>query len=231
MAVTTDSTDQPSSSQSSEDFLKEQSAKFRKDAAKSACYIYQDLTYFDLTHMVSKDATTGAPVDKVINLLSVNDITRYGANAKLHYNLCAYTTEQCNDQNVFAYITSDTLKSPVCLTDDDLYTHATILYNDDGKKIIEYTQDSAVECSSGKNYQFTVQVQCDIGGDKNAAPQFVSYSTSNKCNPEVILKHRSGCPVFSATSFAVFLNNNPWVIAVLMIVFGAVVTFFGRKFF
>jgi hypothetical protein len=74
-------------------------------------------------------------------------------------------------------------------------------------------------------------MQCDINGNKTNAPKFISINTDNTCNPLLVLSHVSGCPVFSATSWAVFLNNNPWVIAILMIVFGAIVTFFGRKFF
>lgn len=41
----------------------------------------------------------------------------------------------------------------------------------------------------------------------------------------------SGCPIFEATAFVKLLSNHPWVLGLLLIVFGAVTTFLGRKFF
>lgn len=43
--------------------------------------------------------------------------------------------------------------------------------------------------------------------------------------------HKTGCPAFSLTSFVSFLQSHPWIIAVVLIVFGLVVTFAGALFF
>lgn len=88
-----------------DNFLDTEKDRFKKDAAKAACYIYKDLTYWDITSTVSKNST-GYPVDNVVELTKPSAISKYGGNAELHYNLCAYTQEQCNGENVFAYITS-----------------------------------------------------------------------------------------------------------------------------
>jgi len=53
----------------------------------------------------------------------------------------------------------------------------------------------------------------------------------NTCVTTLKLKSSAGCPKYSATAWVEFLNENPWVIAVLMIIFGLITTFFGKKFF
>jgi hypothetical protein len=40
-----------------------------------------------------------------------------------------------------------------------------------------------------------------------------------------------GCPAFSTTAWITFLSDRPFILGSILIVFGAVVTFFGRKFF
>lgn len=102
---------------------------------------------------------------------------KYGALSQLHYNLCAYTEEKCDGKDVFAYITSKTLKADnkkICLTDEDLIADATIMYNDEGKKYIEFTQTSEIECENDddQKYRFTVDVQCDIKNNRTNPPVF-----------------------------------------------------------
>jgi hypothetical protein len=41
--------------------------------------------------------------------------------------------------------------------------------------------------------------------------------------------HKAGCPVANLNGFAAWLTENPWVIAIFLIVGGFIVTFFGRK--
>jgi hypothetical protein len=54
---------------------------------------------------------------------------------------------------------------------------------------------------------------------------------TDKCNPTIKFTHKTGCPAFSLNSFVVFLQAHPWIIAVILIVFGLIVTFVGAKFF
>jgi len=53
---------------------------------------------------------------------------------------------------------------------------------------------------------------------------------SDHCNPKVSFAHATGCPVAGFTSIINFVSENPWVIAVVLLVFGPVLAFFGRKF-
>lgn len=55
--------------------------------------------------------------------------------------------------------------------------------------------------------------------------------TNNVCKKLLVIKSKTGCPVVEATAFVKFLANHPWILGILMIVFGAVTTFYGRRFF
>ena len=123
-------------------FLNDKEAQFLRDSAKAACYIYKDLTYFDLTPLQNRN-DSGYPVDNVTSLNVVS--SNYGVAPQLHFNLCAYTQDKCRGNNTFAYITSTTLNEPLCLTDNDIFdTNPEILLTDQGKKYIQFTQDGGV---------------------------------------------------------------------------------------
>lgn len=76
----------------------------------------------------------------------------------------------------------------------------------------------------------TTKIVCNPEGKLEDKPTGIK-ATVDSCNAKINLTHKSGCPIFSVNSWIAFLMKYPWVIAVLMIVFGAVVTFFGMKFF
>lgn len=56
-------------------------------------------------------------------------------------------------------------------------------------------------------------------------------STADPCNTVVQVSSSNGCPVFSATTWTRFLLERPFILAPILIVFGAIVTLVGRKFF
>ncbi len=55
--------------------------------------------------------------------------------------------------------------------------------------------------------------------------------TTDKCNPFVTIKSNFGCPTLSINSWLRFLTTNYWLIGSVLLIFGAFLTFFGRKFF
>jgi hypothetical protein len=139
-----DATTTTTTPSSTEKFLEDEKREVILKSAKAACKVYSDLTYWDLSTMTNKDEN-GNITDYTISLLPT---AGYGADAVLHYNLCAYTKAQCNNENVFAYI-SRTGQPDICLTDDDLFvTKATTMFNDNGKKYLQFTQTGDQECAS-----------------------------------------------------------------------------------
>lgn len=45
------------------------------------------------------------------------------------------------------------------------------------------------------------------------------------------MEHASGCPTYSFLGWAKFLDKNPWLSGTILVLVGAIMTLFGRKFF
>lgn len=59
----------------------------------------------------------------------------------------------------------------------------------------------------------------------------VSQDSNNKCNFIVEATHPVGCPTFEVQGFVQYLNNHPYLIALILLAFGVASTFFGGKLF
>lgn len=101
-----------------------------------------------------------------------------------------------------------------------------------------YTQAGGEYCDTTdpknkKNYTFSVEVFCNADGGKDdiVNQQDITINATDKCNPSVSFKHKNGCPVFSATSWVRFLVKNPYILGTIAIIVGAIITYYGRKFF
>lgn len=51
-----------------------------------------------------------------------------------------------------------------------------------------------------------------------------------ECNPKFTLTHKSGCPLFQATAITQWLSTHGWVLAIILIAFGGLTTFFGGAY-
>ena len=94
---------------------------------------------------------------------------------------------------------------------------------------ILFRHSEGEKCSGGEgNYVVTTEVLCDetITGDAT-----LTVDDTDLCHPRVTLAHKAGCPVFQATSIVRFFANHPYIMGVLLLLFGGAVTFFGGKFF
>lgn len=64
---------------SSQSFLDYDRMEFDQDSAKAACYIFKDLTFWDITKTMNE--VDGVPTDSVIALDSFGDNGHYGPDA------------------------------------------------------------------------------------------------------------------------------------------------------
>lgn len=71
-------------------------------------------------------------------------------------------------------------------------------------------------------------MKCNKDAD---TPKLMQIDATDRCNPKIVYDTKSGCPVVSAGAWIVFLAEYPWILSIILIVFGAVATFRGRKFF
>lgn len=91
------------------------------------------------------------------------------------------------------------------------------------------------KCEAAKTETF-FKVRYEITCDRSITePPKLSLKnldlTSDVCAPKLTFAHKVGCPLFEATTFVRFISDNPWVLGIILIVFGSIVTFFGGKFF
>lgn len=148
----------------------------------------------------------------------------------MYYNFCQYTKQTCNDKLTYAYIEDATGK--ICLTDDDVIDfRGTVKYEEDSEEVQSLTFIKDGGAVVGENqYSLKTTIVCDplVTG----APQSVSVdATTNPYQPHLTFTHSSGCPKYSVTAWITFLKDHPWVLGVIMIVFGAAVCFFGQMIF
>jgi len=83
---------------------------------------------------------------------------------------------------------------------------------------------------------FTYTIQCDRDGELESAPTVVSSDVSDECNVSVTLKHASGCPVVTeaerlAAEAKEFALSNWWLVGILLLAAGSVVSLKGRAWF
>ena len=59
----------------------------------------------------------------------------------------------------------------------------------------------------------------------------VSVDTSDQCNPVVTVEHDAGCPIATGNELTIWLDNNPWVLAIFLLIVGPIVAILGKKWF
>ena len=59
----------------------------------------------------------------------------------------------------------------------------------------------------------------------------MNIDTSDNCNPIVTLEHKAGCPIYTANEWTIWLSNNPWVLAVFLLIVGPIIALLGKKWF
>ena len=84
----------------------------------------------------------------------------------------------------------------------------------------------------------SIPVESTITFEILCNPNFTDFPATNEfiminddtCNPVIQFTHSAGCPVASANAFISYLEENPFVFAIILIVGGFVVAFFGARF-
>ena len=110
---------------------------------------------------------------------------------------------------------------------------SAITDSDDKTTGISVTWDSEEPCPSeqGATTSFTAIVECDKLQSSAGEAIIKNVDRSDECNPVVTVSHSAGCPIQTASDMTIWLSDNPWVYAVLLLVVGPVIALFGKKWF
>ena len=120
------------------------------------------------------------------------------------------------------------------LTDGDRPSTVQAILNADqegAKRHIYFEINGGEKCNDTHTYTMRYEVTCDPSITDAPALKKENLDTTDKCSPKLTFPHKTGCPVFEATSIVRFLAENPWALGTILIILGAIVTFYGGKFF
>jgi hypothetical protein len=67
--------------------------------------------------------------------------------------------------------------------------------------------------------------------DKTEKPSEFKIDETDPCATQISMSTEHGCADFSTTAWVSFLSDHPYILGGVLLIFGAIVTFYGRKFF
>lgn len=109
---------------------------------------------------------------------------------------------------------------------------AVLNTNEDGaKRHIYFEIDGGDKCDDTQTYTTRYEITCDASITEKPKLTAENLNLTEPCRPKLTFAHKTGCPVFEATSIVRFLAENPYVLGAILIFLGAIVTFYGGKFF
>lgn len=81
------------------------------------------------------------------------------------------------------------------------------------------------------SYKLTLNILCNDAANTTDWIDNGIVDSTDPCSPVITVTHAKACPVFSASTFAKSFTRNTAILAPLAIIFGLIVTIYGRKFF
>lgn len=118
------------------------------------------------------------------------------------------------------------------LTSSDPTPESTTEVEVDGDvKGVQVTWGSEEPCAAGGTYSFSAKVMCNKLTTGTSSDIIDHVDKTDECNPIVTINHESGCPISTGNELTQWLDNNPWFLAVVLLIVGPIVAFFGKKWF
>ena len=181
------------------------------DAEKVSCYIYKDLTYFDLTALYSETGYT---------------------SGSYTYNFCKSLSLNNTDGTVsqaYAYQTDSVTGAVTIFADGGDLTPDTVnVYDVDGVRNVRYSFNSNTTCPADSTRTLSTIYEVTCSEDATLTNNKV---TAGDCYITISGSAKSACAKFQATAIVDFLTKYPWIVGVILIVFGTISLFFGGKWF
>ena len=188
--------------------------EFMKETKKLACYIYKDMEFYDL-----QDLEKDTPYQHVQNGITYKwNFCRFDALCPNNPTETLATIQKnANDCSILSGTGTGSI-------DEKL-----VKVGNSREDSIFLTYTGGDVCPSSSTTTMSMEIQLVRDHDKEY--QFESLDADDLCKPVVTIKSKHGCPVFSPTAIVAFMSKNPWLVGIVLIVFGAIVCFVGRKFF
>ena len=155
-----------------------------------------------------------------------------------YFNFCK-RLEDTNGAKTFAYLDlpNSLEDQSVRLTDGGRPVNVKTIVNtesDTAQRHISFELDGGEACATNSSRNYTVKYEITCDASATAVPTLNQQNLdllTDTCSPKLTFAHSTGCPVFAATSIVRFFAENPWLLGILLIIFGSIVTFYGGKYF
>jgi hypothetical protein len=189
--------------------------EFMKEQQKLACYVYTDFEFYN-----------------ILDIQQETDYSHTSASGTTYaWNFCKFDVK-CPASEKEALASATTGGTCESLSGSSPKSIASQAVSVDGNinKSLYLTYSGGDKCASDskKTHDLEIRLVCD---SQTTDAEFTSIDETNPCKTVISMKSKHGCPAFSTTAWISFLADNPYILGVVLIVFGAIVTFFGRKFF
>jgi hypothetical protein len=95
---------------------------------------------------------------------------------------------------------------------------------------IKFIQSGGQACGTNDTQKIAFEIKCDSSiTDK---PSFTDFDVDNsqECLTLITFSHAAGCPVANVNGLVAYFTENPWVIAIILIVAGFIMNWWGGKF-
>lgn len=146
------------------------------DAEKVSCYIYKDLTYFDLTPLYSEDG--------------------YSYN-NFYYNFCkSFSLANADGTTSKAYAykqDKETGATTIYADGGDLTPDVVEVYDIDGVRNVRYTFNSNTTCTSDETQKLSATYEITCSEDSSMTDSKVEEGT---CNIKITGSNKNACAVF-----------------------------------
>lgn len=205
------------------------------DPNSVSCQVYESLTFFNL------DPLKGPFIVDYLDL----DGDANGNKETLEVHFCnpVYQTKKKEKasllfvRNINTPRDSDEARQVRLTSGQNGYKSVEILYDANNEisglsLVAKDTSDESKLAKCKDNTPWTVKfnIMCDKEQTKELQrDKFNAVKDDKTCSLTFTANHKAGCGALKASGFVQYLNAQPWIVAIVYIVGGIAITFFGGK--
>lgn len=188
-----------------------------------SCYIWSGFSLVDMTGLTLTDSNYEATDD---------DGNTY------YFNFCSYVVEtstvskSCDgSSSVYAYESASD-SSCYDLTDNEISSLTSSVTSNSSVYQVNFNYTNGEYCNDAANYSFGIMAYCDVSDSAASGSVTInSVIITDECAPIVNLTTADACPLYSLDAYTDILATWVYIFAVIMVILGAAILFFGRQFF
>eukprot|EP01017_Pseudomicrothorax_dubius_P021767 TRINITY_DN2341_c0_g1_i1.p1 TRINITY_DN2341_c0_g1~~TRINITY_DN2341_c0_g1_i1.p1 ORF type:complete len:411 (-),score=97.14 TRINITY_DN2341_c0_g1_i1:129-1361(-) len=179
------------------------------------CYPIVNWVVFDLNSLQKSDADYEVPITPATEPPS-----------EIVWNICGYAKKVCNAKDSFANLF---VGDNQCFHLTSPNTVLNVTYNlideNQPESGLTITFDSGDDAQLDEKYSFTLNINCDANAESVQNMKYQQIGSKYI----VDISTRAGCPKVNPSQISKFLQENKWILLVLCVALGSILTFVGFR--